>query len=96
MCTTKVSQKERACRAATLASQIARQRKNHKVLELEDLKDDSEALEDEPEVLGQESIMEEDAFVQFKASIMEDSIRLIKYYRGRQQSRQTIWCNKKK
>jgi len=42
----------------------------------------------ESESFDQELVMEEDAFVRLKASIIEDST--IRYYRGCQKSRQTV------
>ena len=55
-------------------------------------KEDAEG--DESESFDQELLMEEDAFVRLKTSIMEDST--IKYYRGCQKSRQTAWRDKGK
>jgi len=54
-----------------------------KPLDLEDTE------RDESETFDQELVMEEDAFVRLKASIMEDST--IKYYGACQKSRKTAW-----
>jgi len=86
----RLTKKKRACRAATLASQVARRRENWKVPELEDTE------QDELETFDQELVMEEDGFAQLKTSMMEDSGSTIKYQRGCKKSRQTTWRDKRK
>ncbi|RPB23933.1 hypothetical protein L211DRAFT_838386, partial [Terfezia boudieri ATCC MYA-4762] len=64
--------------------------------DIEEELEDSD-IEEELETLYQELIMEADAFAKLKASVIEDStVPTIKYYRGSQQSRQTIWRDKKR
>ncbi|RPB21985.1 hypothetical protein L211DRAFT_850966 [Terfezia boudieri ATCC MYA-4762] len=93
----RLTKKQRACWAATYASQLAH-RHRIEVPELADLDDIEEELEDTDieeglegsdreeiwETLDQELIMEEDAFAKLKASVMEDSesVSTIKYHRG--------------
>ncbi|KAF8416885.1 hypothetical protein EV426DRAFT_625169 [Tirmania nivea] len=70
------TKQKRACRAATLASQIARQRENRaelELLELEDLEQDvlevqENMEEDQLEALDEELAMEENAFIQKSSS----------------------------
>ncbi|KAF8434216.1 hypothetical protein BGX38DRAFT_178976 [Terfezia claveryi] len=67
-------------------------------LEDSDIEEELETLDQEElETLDQELIMEADAFAKLKASVIENStVPTIKYYRGSQQSRQTIWRDKKR
>ncbi|KAF8424326.1 hypothetical protein EV426DRAFT_716937 [Tirmania nivea] len=96
----RLTRKKRVCRAATYASQLAHrhQQKRTEVPELEELEElEDSDIEEAWETLDQELIMEADAFAKLKASVIEDStVPTIKYYRGSQQSRQTIWRDKKR
>ena len=84
----RLNRRKRHCQAATVASQIARRRKQGECRENPEMGSEFELQADQQPVMEADA----DAFVQSETAMVEEST--MKFTRGCQVSKQTIWPDK--